>query len=207
MRKSGASSWRKRAAASVAVFLVGCAPAGPPSGNEEANQGDTYVGTQTALSIEAVRQAARAEANRIWGHDCGTVTIPDSAFIPVEITGGGSPEYAVLFSHATCDGPRSSSYFTGTGGGKVQFWSAFQDAPRLLFEHQLEGFTPTGDGFVSVQHGGYCPGGAGPGACLVTYKWSGTEDGFQVQSRRLYDYQHPGQPPEMRYDWNYPLPG
>jgi hypothetical protein len=135
------------------------------------------------------------------------VTIPDSAFVPVEVTGGGSREYAVLFAHATCDGMHSASYFTGTGGAKFQLWSAFQDAPRLLFEHQMHGFTPTTGGFVSLQHGSYCPGGAGPGMCLVAYKWTDTEDGFQVQSRRLYDYQHPGHVPEMRYDWNYPLPG
>jgi hypothetical protein len=121
------------------------------------------------------------------------------------VTGGGDPEYAVILSHARCDG--ASSYFTGTGGSVIQFWSASGDAPILLLSHSMHGFTPTPEGLISLQHGGYCPGGAGPGMCLVTYVWEGPEEGFQVRSRKLFDYLHPREPPAMRYDWNYPLPG
>jgi hypothetical protein len=33
--------------------------------------------------------------------------------------------------------------------------------------------------------------------CVVTYDWRGPEDGFEVRSRRLYDYQHPGAVPPI----------
>jgi len=125
--------------------------------------------------------------------------------VPVEVTGGGDPEYAVFLSHARCDGART--YFSGTGGAVIQIWSASGDAPILLLHHSMHGFTPTKDGLISLQHGAYCPGGAGPGMCVVTYDWRGPEDGLEVRSRRLYDYQHPGEVPAPAYDWNYPQPG
>jgi len=174
-------------------------------GPSTANASDLAAAHPAAMPVDRIMDAARAELRRREGTNCKVLAIPDSAFVPVEITGGGDPEYAVILSHARCDG--AASYFTGTGGSVIQFWSAGGDAPILLLSHSMHGFTPTADGLISVQHGGYCPGGAGPGACVVTYRWDGPEDGFQIRSKRLYDDGHPGTPPEMAYSWNYPLPG
>ena len=187
------------------ALLAACAPSEPPLLIDVENAPATMVGRQAPLPIDKVMDAARAELRRREGMHCKQLTIPDEAFVPVEVTTGGDPEYAVFLSHARCDG--AASYFTGTGGGVIQIWSANGDAPMLLMSHSMHGCTPTKDGLVSVQHGAYCPGGAGPGMCVVTYDWHGPEDGFEVRSRRLYDYQHPGEPPAIAYDWNYPLPG
>lgn len=194
------------------LLLSACAPTEQPmlidSGDGAQNQ-TTFAGRQAPLPIEAVRVAARSEARRLGTQECKDIGIPDSAFVPVEVTGGGDSEYAVFFAHATCTmgGVTSASAFTGTGGAQIELWSADGNAPRLLFRHSMHGFTPTAEGFISSQHGAFCPGGAGPGMCVVDYRWRGPEDGFEPVSRRLYDYQHSGTPPEMRYDWNYPLPG
>jgi hypothetical protein len=188
-----------------ACALAACAPSEPQLPVDPGNAPTTLVGRQQPLPIDAVMDAARAELRRRQRIHCRQLVIPDEAFVPVEVTTGGDPEYAVFLSHARCDG--AASFFTGTGGGVIQIWSASGDAPILLMHHSMHGFTPTKDGLVSVQHGAYCPGGAGPGRCVVTYDWRGPEDGFEVRSRRLYDYQHPGEVPATVYDWNHPLPG
>ena len=195
-------------ALTVCLTVSACAPSEPQllvdSSSAVENAPTMVVGRVAPMPLDHVMDAARAELRRREGMHCKELIIPDEAFVPVEITGGGDPEYAVILSHARCDG--AASYFTGTGGAVIQFWSASGDAPILLLSHSMHGFTPTAEGMISLQHGGYCPGGAGPGTCLVTYVWEG-EDGFQVGSRKLFDYLHPGEPPAMRYDWNYPLPG
>ena len=190
------------------ALLAGCAPAEPPllvDGDGGENAATVVVGAVAPLPVESVMDAARAELRRREARHCNELIIPDAAFVPVEVTGGGDKEYAVFLSHARCDG--AMTYFTGTGGGLIQIWSASGDAPILQLSHSMHGFTPTKEGLVSVQHGAYCPGGAGPGMCVVTYDWRGPEDGFEVRSRRLYDDTHRGTPPPIAYDWNYPLAG
>lgn len=188
-----------------AFTLASCAPSEPPLLIDVGNAPTTMVGRQPPLPVNAVMDAARGELRRREGMHCKQLVIPDQAFVPVEVTTGGDPEYAVFLSHARCDG--AASYFTGTGGGVIQIWSASGDAPILLMHHSMHGFTPTKEGLVSVQHGGYCPGGAGPGMCVVIYDWRGPEDGFEVRSRRLYDYHHSAEVPAIAYDWNHPFPG
>ena len=198
-----------RSLLALAATLAACTPAEPPLLIDDTGTTNpaTLVSRQAPLPLAAVRAAARAEANHRWHRDCGTVTIPDSAFVPVEVTTGGDPEYAVFFGRARCDSNGALTWFSGTGGAIVQLWSSSGDAPTLLLSHSMHGFTPTRGGLISAQHGAYCPGGAGPGMCLVTYDWHGPEDGFEVRSRQLYDDQHPGNPPAIAYDWNYPLAG
>ena len=197
-----------RLALTACFLLSACTPSEPQllvdSSSAVENAPTMVVGRVERMPVDRVMDAARAELRRREGTHCKELIIPDEAFVPVEVTGGGDPEYAVILSHARCDG--AASYFTGTGGAVIQFWAARGDAPILLLSHSMHGFTPTAEGMISLQHGGYCPGGAGPGTCLVTYAWEG-EDGFQVRSRTLFDYLHTGEPPAMRYDWNYPLPG
>lgn len=119
--------------------------------------------------LSSVKAAVRAEAQRLYRRDCGTVTIPDRAFIPVEITGANNPEYAVLLGRATC--ARQPQLWEGTGGAMVQFWYASDGPPRMIMERMVRGFTPRGGGVDLLQHGTYCPNGAGPNVCLVAYRW------------------------------------
>jgi hypothetical protein len=190
------------------ALLTACAPSEPPlladAGGME-NSAAVAVANGVPLPVDRVMDAARAELRRREGMHCKVLTIPDEAFVPVEVTGGGDPEYAVILSHARCDD--SLSYFTGTGGSMVQIWAADGDAPTLLMHHMMRGFTPTAKGLISFQHGSFCNNAPGVSLCVVRYDWDNPQDGFQIRSRRLYDDAHPGTPPAIAYDWNYPLPG
>lgn len=119
--------------------------------------------------LSSVKAAVRAEAQRLYGRDCGKVTVPDQAFIPIEITGANNPEYAVLLGRSQCS--RQPQLWEGTGGAMVQFWYASDGPPRMIMERMVRGFTPRTDGIDLLQHGTYCPNGAGPNVCLVAYRW------------------------------------
>ena len=139
------------------------------------------------MPVEEVRSAVRAEAQRLYGKECGQVTVPDRAFVPVEFTGGGNPEYAVLLGRARCARWGASAPWQGTGGAVVQFWLASGGPPRMMLERQMHGFTATGEGIVSAQHGGYCPDGAGPNRCMVQYRWNDRDRSLEVVKRDLVD--------------------
>ena len=188
-----------------ALLLVACTPSEQPLLIDAVeNQPAIAVDRQPPLSLETVREAARDEANRRFRNNCGTVTIPDGAFVPVEVTGGGYPEYAVFFGRARCDATGLNTDFASAGDGLVQIWSASSNVPELLFNHAMRGFTPRKSGLVSFQHGAFCDGGVGAQTCVVTYGWRGPADGLEVQSRRLFGPGGQGSPPPMRYGWNYP---
>jgi len=185
----------------LASMLAACAPAEPPLLIDDSEAPATVVGREVQTPIAAVRAAVRAEARRLYADECGDVTLPDRAFEPIEITGGGLPEYAVLLGRGLCVGDGSSNRWQGTGGSVVQVWLASGGPPRMLLEHSMHGFSVVPRGLLSLQHGGYCPGGAGPGMCLVQYQWNDQDRALEVAHRQLYDYRHPGQPPRMNYDY------
>ena len=154
--------------------------------------------------LAAVKQAVRAEAQRLYGRDCGTVTIPDRAFVPVEITDALYTEYAVLFGRARCaKWGGTSQRWSGTGGPVVQFWFASGGPARMLLERAMHGFTPTRRGLTSLQHGTYCPGGAGPNPCLVTYRWNEKDRALEVTKRLFIDGTKVKTIPAMRYDYAF----
>ena len=154
--------------------------------------------------LAAVRAAVRAEAQRLYGRDCGKVVIPDRAFIPVEITGANNPEYAVLFGRAQCSKwGGTSQRWSGTGGPVIQFWFASDGPARLLLERAMHGFTPTGTGLRSSQHGTYCPGGAGPNPCLVTYRWNDKDRTLEVVKRTFVDGKKVKAIPRLRYEYGF----
>lgn len=180
----------------VGLLLDACAA---PLGDPQAPA--TLVGQEPAADIEVVRAAVRAEAQRLYGAECGRVELPGRAFEPIEVTGGGAPEYAVLFGRGVCQTAGSSMVWQGTGGAMVQVWRASGGRPRLLLEHQMHGFTPTPTGLLSLQHGGFCPGGTGAGVCLVTYAWNDRDRTLEVVSRRLFDDDRAGAPPSMAFGY------
>ena len=154
--------------------------------------------------LALVRSAVRAEAQRLYGRDCGTVTIPDRAFLPVEITGASNPEYAVLMGRARCSKwGGTSQRWSGTGGPVVQFWYASDGPARMLLERAMHGFTPTGDGLRALQHGTYCPGGAGPNPCLVAYRWNERDRALEVVRRTFIDGVKVKRSPKMRYGYQF----
>lgn len=152
--------------------------------------------------LASVRAAVRAEAQRLYGRDCGKVTVPDRAFVAVEITGANNPEYAVLFGRAKCaNWGGSSQRWSGTGGPMVQFWFASDGPARMLLERAMHGFTPTGSGLRSLQHGTYCPGGAGPNPCLVSYRWNEKDRALEVVRRTFIDGKRVKTVPRMRFEY------
>jgi hypothetical protein len=185
----------------LAAMLAACTPSEPPLLIDDSNAPATVVGHEPPTPIAQVRAAVRQEAQRLYGDECGTVTLPDRAFEPIEITGGGLAEYAVLLGRGMCANLGSSNMWQGTGGSVVQVWLASGGPPRMLLEHSMHGFTVVPRGLLSLQHGGYCPGGAGPGMCLVQYEWNDQDRALEVAHRRLYDYRHPGEPPRMSYEY------
>jgi len=188
-----------------ALMVAACTPAEQPLLVDSVeNQTAVAVGRQPPLPLDTIRQAAREDANRRFRTSCGTVAIPDSAFVPVEVSGGGYPEYAVFFGAARCEATGASTHFSSAGDALVQIWSASGDVPELLLSHAMRGFTPTGAGLVSFQHGGSCDGGVGAQTCVVTYGWRGPADGLEVRTRRLFGPGRPGKAPAIAYGWNHP---
>lgn len=158
-------------------------------------------GAREPLSL--VKTAVRAEAQRLYGRECGKVSIPDRAFIPIEVTGADNPEYAVSFGRVKCERwGGTSQYWNGTGGSVIQIWFDSADPARMLLEHNMQGFTPRRDGLLSMQHGGACPGGAGPNVCMVRYRWNEKDRTLEVQSRTFVDGAKVKHVPTMQYDYD-----
>jgi hypothetical protein len=144
------------------------------------------ISEEPAPDMNDVHAAIAAEAQRLYGAECGQVIVPERAIETVELTGGGHGEYAVFFSRVQCraDGG-STTRWQGSGGAMIQFWLASGGPPRLLLEHSMMGFSPADQfpGLISHQHGGFCPEGAGPNICEVTYHWNDRDRALEVASR------------------------
>jgi hypothetical protein len=182
---------------SLLLLLSGCA-----AQLADADAPARPVGVEAAPLPDAVRAAVQAEAQRLYGGECGEVSVPARALVPVEVTGGGLPEYAVLFGRVGCavDGGPTTRW-QGTGGAMVQVWLASGGPPRMLLEHQMHGFSAERDRLVTLQHGAFCPGGAGPGVCEVIYRWNDKDRALEVASRRLIDDAHPGPEPHLQFGY------
>jgi len=146
---------------------AGAMPPPPPPPPRALNYEIRMEGAREPLT--SVKAAVRAEVARLYRRECGSVSVPDRAFVSIEITGANNPEYAVLLGRATCE--RWPQLWEGTGGAMVQFWYASDGPPRMLMERMIRGFTPKPNGIDLLQHGTFCPGGAGPNVCLVAYRW------------------------------------
>lgn len=122
-----------------------------------------------------VRRLARAAPG---GRQCAAIELPASAFLPVEITGDGTPELAVSLSQLGC--PRGA--FGDADGGVVQFWSIAGRSARLILEQRIAGFTPAERSLVTLQHGAGCAPVAAV-RCLVTFQWDPKARVMQVAGR------------------------
>jgi hypothetical protein len=169
---------------SIRITPRGVACTAPSDGPSEA------ISDEPALDMNIVHAAIAAEAQRLYGGECGQVFVPERAIVAVELTGDGHPEYAVLFSRVQCraDGGATTRW-QGTGGAVVQFWLASGGPPRMLLEHSMLGFSPADEfsGLITHQHGAFCPGGAGPNVCEVNYRWNDRDRALEAASRTLVD--------------------
>ena len=183
-----------------ALILAGCASGPHPPAEVSGRDAPARVVAREAdlrPDFEAeITSVIRADAQRSYGPECGRVTVPDRAFIPVELTGGGLPEYAVTFGRVHCEATGGAGPWTGTGGVMMQFWIGSGGPARLLLEHSMFGFTIEPERLVSLQHGAFCPGGAGPSMCLVSYAWNDKDRRLDVVARRFYEGDG-NEPPRM----------
>jgi hypothetical protein len=49
----------------------------------------------------------------------------------------------------------------------------------------MHGFSVVDGRLVAQQHGGFCPGGAGPNVCVITYAWDEQTRRLEVVERRF----------------------
>jgi hypothetical protein len=159
------------------LFAAACKPGETSSENVTDTRGEARPARGGQDQFGRMKAAIRAHAEISFGPICaegglpGKLTLPDSAFFPIEITGGFPPELAVSIGQARCGG-RRSSLFMGSAGQVIQFWTE-PEHPTILFEEAMHGFTPRGDKLIVYLHGGYCPDGMGTDQCRVTYQWDG----------------------------------
>jgi hypothetical protein len=165
---------------SLRISPEGVVCSAPPDGSSVA------VSEKPAPDMNDIHAAIEAEAQRLYGGECGQVRVPERAIEAVELTGGGHPEFVVFFSRVQCRGDGgSTTRWQGTGGAMVQFWLASGGPPRMLLEHSMMTFSPADEfaGLISHQHGGFCPEGAGPSICEVIYRWNNRDRTLEVTSR------------------------
>lgn len=184
--------------AAMLTALTACA-APAPGPLAPATVVATEAETRPAYDAE-MRAVIRAQAQRDFGADCGVVTVPDRAIIPIEVTDGGLPEYVVSYGRVLCQadgGP--TTRWEGAGGDWVQFWLGGGGPPRIMLEQSLYGFSVEQGRVVAHQHGTFCEGGAGPNLCLVTYAWNPATCRLEIVDRRYFDGSGHGAAPPMQY--------
>lgn len=145
---------------------------------------------ELAWRMAAAKAVIRRHVALMYGAECsGAIELPDDAFLPVEITGFGMPELAVSLALARCG--ESASTFTGTGGVHMLFWRIEDGRATLLLDQSMHGFTPASPYLVTMQHGGFCPGGAGPLMCRVVYRWDTLGSRLETEDRHLLGDERP----------------
>jgi hypothetical protein len=167
----------------LAIGLIGCAEYSRSKPELPSVVIAPIADNDSEAHLARLKAVIRQDALTSYGAECGSISVPDDAFIPVEITGGGLTEMAVTFGRIDCGiGP---TRFSGTGGELVQIWIGSGGPVRLLLEQQMHGFTPSGDRLITLQHGGFCAGGTGPDACRVLYQWNDKDRTLEVRERQL----------------------
>lgn len=159
------------------LVLASACEAAPPAGSETG--GD---------DLAAMKEEIRAAAWTAYAEDCGTIHLAENVFVPIEVTGDDIPELAVFLFQSDC--ATGANLFYGTGGGVVQIWANLEGGAHQLMELQAHGFTPTGDGLVSIEHAGSCPDSIGPDGCIVTYRWNPASRTLDVLNRELVSKAH-----------------
>lgn len=186
--------------AASAALAPPMAPAPPPP----RMQRESVIMEGEREPLRLVKAAVRAEAQRLYGRDCGAVTIPDRAFVPIEVSGASNPEYAVLLGRSSCaKWGGGSQRWSGTGGPVVQIWYASDGPARMVLERPMHAFSPTASGLTSLQHGGACPGGAGPNPCLVVYRWNTKDRDLEVAKRTFVDGARVKRAPRLKYEYEF----
>jgi hypothetical protein len=124
-----------------------------------------------AIRDSDLRAAARTAAEIRFTAQCGTLRVPDRAFLPIDITGDGHDSYVLSFARVDCD--RAPSLWSTAGNTLFQVWTNVDGTPRLILEEAMAGFRHDYKTamLITDQRGSSCPAGTGSDICRVVYRW------------------------------------
>lgn len=137
-----------------------------------------------AIRDNELRVAARYAAEVRFAKQCGTVTVPDHAFLAIEITGDGRNDYVLSFARAACR--KNPALWSGTGGSLFQVWTDDGGRPRMVLEQNMRGFRQDYKSatLTTDQRGDLCPGGVSSEICRVLYRWDPTAGALTIAGRQ-----------------------
>jgi hypothetical protein len=129
-----------------------------------------------------VKNAARSAAQLRFAKACGTLTIPDTAFLPVDITGGGH-DYVLSFARTAC--ANKPDLWWGREGSLFQLWIAENNSPRLVLEQYMDGFRQDRKStlLVTDQRRSSCGATAADEICRVVYRWNPAARSLLIQEQ------------------------
>jgi hypothetical protein len=124
-----------------------------------------------AIRDNDLRTAARAAAQSRFAAQCETVTVPDRAFLPIDIAGEGHHFYVLSFARVGCE--KAPSLWATHGKTLFQLWTDEDGHPRMVLEKPMDGFRHDYKSatLITDQRGSSCPTGDGADTCRVVYRW------------------------------------
>lgn len=137
-----------------------------------------------AIRDNDLREAARAAAQIRFAAECGTVTVPDRAFLPIDIAGDGRDAYVLSFARAACE--KQPSLWSAGDRALFQVWTNDEGAPRLVLEQRMAGFRHDykSTTLITDQRGSSCPRGTGSETCRVVYRWDSVTRRLVIAERQ-----------------------
>ncbi len=138
-----------------------------------------------AIRDSNLRSAAREAAETRFAAECGTVTVPDRAFLPIDITGDGQDSYVLSFARVGCE--KIPALWATPGNSLFQVWTNAGGNPRLVLEQPMAGFRHDYKTamLITDQQGRSCPAGSGVETCRVVYRWDRTARALIIVERHL----------------------
>jgi hypothetical protein len=148
----------------AAILLAGCNP--------------------DAIRDNDLRTAARTSAQIRFSAECGTLTVPDRAFLPIDITGDGRDAYVLSFARVVCE--KTPSLWSAAHKTLFEVWTDDGGNPRMILEQRMAGFrhdykSPT---LITDQQGNSCPGTLGSETCRIVYRWDPTARDLVIVARQ-----------------------
>jgi hypothetical protein len=124
-----------------------------------------------AMRDNDLRSAARTTAQIRFSAQCGTVTVPDRAFLPIDITGSGRDAYVLSFARVACE--KTPSLWSAADEALFQVWTNDDGKPRMVLEQRMAGFRHDYKSatLITDQRGSSCPAGVNSDTCRVVYRW------------------------------------
>jgi hypothetical protein len=138
-----------------------------------------------AMRDSALRETARHAAEARFAALCGAVTVPDRAFLAIQVTGDGRNDYVLSFARVGCR--NTPALWTGSAGSLFQVWTDNGGKPRMILEATMHGFRQDYKSAILVtdQRGDSCAGGERSETCRLLYRWDPIADSLVVAERQL----------------------